>query len=177
MLPSRSNVDKARLESLVEDERIRQVRVLKGGRVTSLPPVAFRTVLFDEDLRVQESAFLPRSTTDIQVILITLLALRYRITLVWRAFFVWGSTRCRPKSVDVGVVGKRQPRHHKIDSNDHHDTGVVKDVYVTSIWQDTTFSEFLRLSDSARALVCPIGTSACRDMAQKNIKAPLSAVS
>jgi len=64
------------LESLVEDEGVRQVSVLEDDRVASLVAVEFRAVLFDEGLGMQEAAFLPVVSQGSEVVLVNLVVIR-----------------------------------------------------------------------------------------------------
>ena len=72
----------AHLESLVEDECIRQVSVLEDDRVTALVALELGAVLLDEGLSVQNPTFLAILPECLQVVLVYLVALEHSVALV-----------------------------------------------------------------------------------------------
>ena len=92
------------LESVVEDECIKQVSVLEDDRVTALVTLELGTVLLDEGLSVQKPTFLATLPECSQVVIVDLVALGDSVALVRAASLVRGNAGCGARGVDDGVL-------------------------------------------------------------------------
>ena len=94
----------AHLESLVEDECIRQVSVLEDDRVTALVALELGAVPLDEGLSMQKPTFLATLPECWQVVIVHLVALGDSVALVPAGSLLRGNAGCGVRGVDDGVL-------------------------------------------------------------------------